>query len=584
MNYFKRLINFAKPFWKYLLGIGLVIIIMSGIRQVEPLVLKQITDKVANKTFDQTIISLLLLLVVVKVLNTVLNRASWYLANIFSYKLRFNLREIGYKHLLSLPLMFFNSQQSGKLMSQLGRGTTQITQIINNSGAFFLPNTVTAIVGLIIVSHFNLWIALAMIGVFVPVSLISYWKFIRNQDLEKKENYLYDHQYGHFWETISAIELIKSFVAEEFEFKQFKNFHQKILDIRKKVEKNHNLFAFSDVLLELWTWGIYVWVVLLTFRGNFTLGTMVLMLSYVQMIREPLWTLNWMFWEVKRAQIGAKDFFEILDTKTSIKEVKKPNLFKNIKGHIIFDNVTFNYKNGSDVFDKISFEIKPGTTCALVGRSGAGKTTVAALLNRYFDTDSGRILIDAINIKKVRLKDLRTNIGLVSQEPYLFAETIEENLRYGKPSATKKEMEKACQIANAHEFIMDLEKGYASEIGERGTKLSGGQKQRLSIARAILKDPPILVLDEATSQLDSQSEFLIQQALKNITKNRTTIIIAHRLSTAKKANKIIVFDKGKILEQGTHNQLMKNNKLYASLFKLQSGKTEVLEEWDLVAD
>lgn len=585
MNYFKRLIFFAKPYFRYLLVISVLILVMSGLRQVEPMVFKRITDTVAtsNGEVPQNIITLLAIFLIVKIFGTILNRTSWYFANIFSYKLRFNLRERGYEHLLALPISFFNSQQSGKLMNQLERGATQITQIVNNSGMFFVPNVITAIIGLVIMGSYNLKVALLVLIVFVPVGLINYWKFIKNQGLEKQENKLYDNQYGHFWETISAIELVKSFVAESFEIRQFRNFHNQILEIRKKIEKNHNVFTLSDIFLESWIWGIYSYIIYLAFLGEFGLGTMVLMISYIGIIREPLWSLNWIFWEAKRAQIGAKEYFEILDAKSDILDPSNPVKVNKLSGNIKFDKVSFKYKNGSTVFKQVSFEIKKGQTCALVGKSGAGKTTVAGLLNRYFDIDSGMISIDGIDIRNLRLKDLRRNIATVTQEAYLFADSIIENLKYGNPKAKFEEMVNACKIASADEFIVKLENGYDSEIGERGTKLSGGQKQRLSMARAILKDPSILILDEATSQLDSESESLIQKALVNVIKDRTTIVIAHRLSTIKKADKIIVFDKGKILEEGNHNELMKNGKLYASLFNLQSGQKDILEEWEIVS-
>jgi ABC-type multidrug transport system fused ATPase/permease subunit len=238
MNYFKRLIKLSKPFWKTILAISILILLMSGLRQVEPIVFKRLTDDIQSGLshgdfLSANIINLLLVFLVVKIAYPILNRASWYLANIFSYRLRFNLREYAYEHLMSLPISYFNANQSGKLMNQIERGATQLTQIINNSGMFFLPNLITAIIGLFIMGKYSLPIALTILGIFIPVALVNYWKFVKNQDWEKRENELYDTQYGHFWETVSAVEIIKSFVAESFELGQFKQFHQKIFDIRK---------------------------------------------------------------------------------------------------------------------------------------------------------------------------------------------------------------------------------------------------------------------------------------------------------------------------------------------------------------
>lgn len=586
MSQLTKIARFARPHWRELAGISLIILGIAGLRQVEPFVFKQITDSLTGNPLAQVpllprrIIGLLSAYLVVKILAVLLNRLSWYLATIFTYKLRFSLRETGYEHLMGLPMSFFKAEQSGKLMSQLDRGTTQITQIINNSGMFLLPNLATAIIGLVIVARFNLGIALTMVVIFIPVAILYYLKFIRYQKYERREYNLYDNQYGHFWETISAIELIKSFVAEAFELRRLKQFHRQIYRIRLKTERYHNIFALTDVFLESSIWFLYAWIVFLTYQGTFTLGTMILMMSYVNIIREPMWVLNWTFWEAKRAQIGAKDFFKILDKRSPITSPKRPVPLEHVRGGIAFDQVSFAYEQSEKVLDGVSFSIPAGSSCAFVGKSGAGKTTIAGLLNRFFDVKSGKILIDGVDVRKMDLAQLRANIGLVSQDPYLFADSIEENLRYGNPKANLRQMKLACRVANAHEFISRLPKGYKTTIGERGVKLSGGQKQRLSLARVILKDPPILVLDEATSQLDSQSEMLIQEALAKAIQGRTTILIAHRLSTVKKADQIIVLDNQKILEQGNHQELLKNKKLYASLFSIQAGETQLLEEWD----
>lgn len=587
MNQFLRIVRFAKPYWRTLIIITIFILILAGLNQAEPFINRSIVDSIVaaissrNFTLPAKIIRLFALLILIRFLRVITRRIVNYFTNLFTYRFRFSLRERGFAHLMSLSASFYDESISGELMSKLDRGTTQITQIVNNSGLFFVPSLITAILGIIIVSYFYWPIAIWMFSMFIPFTLINLWRFRKNQKLERKEYELYDTQYGHFWEAITSVRLIKSFIAENFELRRLKKFNQKILKLRKTIERNWNIGSVADLLLETWIWLVYVWVITLGFRGRFSLGTMILLINYIDIIRWPLWELNWFFWEAKRAQIGARGYFKILDVSPQLKDPKKPLRLEAIKGRINFDKISFAYRD-QEVLQDISLTIAPGSTVAFVGPSGSGKTTIVSLISRFYDPDKGKILIDGIDIKKFSKRVLRNNIGWVTQEPYLFADTIEENLRYGKPDATQKELEQAGRIAHAHEFIKNLPKQYKTSIGERGIQLSGGQKQRVALARVILKNPPILVLDEATSSLDSVSEMLIQEALEKIIKGRTTIIIAHRLSTARKADKIFVLNKGRLIEEGNHEELMKLGGLYSSLFKIQAGKLDKLKEWDLV--
>ncbi|MFC1711373.1 ABC transporter ATP-binding protein [Patescibacteria group bacterium] len=586
MSQFTKIVSLAKPYWKTLGIIIVFILFQAGLNQAEPFINRSIVDKVANalsqKAFfvPEEIIKLFAALLLVRFSRTIVKRVVNYFTNLFVYKLRFVLREKGFNHLMKLSVSYFDKTISGELMSKLDRGTAQITQIINNSGLFFIPSLITAIVGIVIVGLFYWPLAVWILLMFIPFTLISLWRFSKNRKLEKQEYKLYDTQYGHFWEAITSMRLIKSFIAEEFELRRLKGFHQKILNIRKTIERNWNIGSLADLFLEGWVWSVYVWVVIESFRGRFSLGTMVLLINYIDIIRWPLWELNWFFWEAKRAQIGARDYFKILQVKPDLKDSKKPKNILQVKGDIKFNQVSFSYKQ-EEVIKNISINIKSGSTVAFVGPSGSGKTTIVSLISRFYDVSSGKITLDGIDIKKLRQRDLRNSIGWVTQEAYLFADTIEENLRYGKADATLKEIEQACKMAHAHEFIKKLPHKYQTKIGERGIQLSGGQKQRVALARVILKNPPILILDEATSALDSVSEMLIAKALEKITKGRTTIIIAHRLSTAKNADNIFVMDGGELIEHGKHDDLIENDGLYASLFKIQAGKTKKLKNWNL---
>lgn len=584
---FLRILRLASPYSRYILAISILILLMSGLNQVEPFITRAITDGLVNlgKTHQpfSWFIGLLVALLAAKLTRTILNRISWYLSYKFSYQFKFHLKETGFAHLMSLSADYFDKKISSHMMSKLDRGVGQITQIITNSGMFFVPNAVTAIITIIIVFSFKWELGVAGLLLYVPFTLTHWWRFTRSEALESQEYKLYDQQYGHFWEAISSIKLIKSFQAENFELRRLQEFYQKIRALRDKIEGFSNRATIGDLLVEVGTWGLYAYIVFLTFQGRFTIGTMILLVQYITMMQRPLWDLTWVFWEVKRAQIGARDYFKIIDSQPTITDPPNPLHLNKVAGKITFDNVHFGYKPTRPVLKGVSFTINPKTVTAFVGMSGAGKTTLASLVTRFYDPQTGFIAIDGVDLKHVTQHQLRQNIGLVMQDTYLFADTVAENLRYGKPNATLKDMQRSCNIAHADEFIEKFPKKYDTLIGERGIRLSGGQKQRLSIARTLLKNPPILILDEATSSLDSHSELLIQDALQQLMKNRTTLIIAHRLSTVQRADNIIVLKDGQVHEQGPHNQLLKQHGIYAHLFKLQSGQLEELKKWDLVA-
>lgn len=580
---FLHILSLARPFWGHLTFIATLIVIISGLKQVEPFMAQQITDKlIGGLDTSPTLPLLLVILLGTRLTISLLNRISWYTTSLTTEKLSAHMRQVGFDHLMSLSLDYYYKNISGKLMSQLDRGVNRITSVINNSGMHFVPNLITALLSVSIVMSYNWKLGLAAISSFAPFALVNWWRFKRNEKLEKKEHKLYDQQYAHFWETLSSIELIKSFGAERFEMRRLRQFHDKLIQLRRKMERNNNIGFTGDVLLDSWMWALYAYIVYLAWGQTITVGTMVLLIGYLQLIREPLWALNWIYWEARRAQLGAKEYFEILEAQNTVLDPVKPVEVELIKGRITFDKVSFTYPQGSRVLSSVSFTVKPGEMVALVGPSGSGKTTIASLLMRFFDPTSGKILIDGVDIRNFTQRQLRQNIGIVMQEAQLFADTIAENLRYGRPDATLKEMEHAAIIANAHEFIVNLEKGYQTQIGERGVKLSGGQKQRLSITRTILKNPPIIILDEATSALDSHSEMLIQKSLSTLLKGRTSIVIAHRLSTISKADKIIVLKDRSIVEQGNHQELIAQDGLYASLFKIQSGQADKLKQWDLI--
>jgi ABC-type multidrug transport system fused ATPase/permease subunit len=586
-----RILFLAKPFWGKLIGVSFIILLMSGISQIYPLITRSLTDLITegktNFLFfkNTTFVSLIILTLILRVLGSILNRLSWYSSNLLKTKLLHHLREIAYKHLLKLSIGFYNQNQSGKTMSKLTRGTGNITGIITNVGMHFLPNMITAIISIIIVSSINLPLGIASVSMFIPFFIIRRLTFKKLEKVEKKSQKTWDREYSHFWEVLTNIRLVKAFSAEKIELKKFYRTVKKLIGLRTNMEKIHNKNQLADITMEVWMTGIIAYSFYLGLIGHFTIGTVILMVQYTRMIRQPLWNLSWVFWEMKFAQIGVKDYLKILDQKIDIKEIGSPIAPTKIKGDVSFDNIWFKYpdKTGQKVFENISFQVQSGQILALVGKSGVGKSTIAHLMVRFFDPDQGHIKIDDIDLRDLPLKFLRQNIGLVSQDSHLFDTTIAENLRYGLPSATIKQMRQACKAANALEFINKLPKKLNTVIGERGVRLSGGQKQRLSIARTILKNPKILILDEATSSLDSHSEKLVQDALWKLIKGRTAIIIAHRLSTIQRADKLLVLDHKKIAEIGSHQELLDKKGLYYQLHQLQTTEPDKLKNWDITS-
>lgn len=371
-------------------------------------------------------------------------------------------------------------------------------------------------------------------------------------------------------EVASSIKIVKSFTREAYEKERFakeiETAFERALD-KLKISSFFGPFILGLTFLVsavlIWYGGYQV------MSGATTPGELAAFFLYALIVAGPIGTFVRLYTQIQEASGAIRRVYEILDTAPAIDNPENPVFLKNITGRIQFENISFGYREESEVLHNINFDIQPGQTVALVGPSGAGKSTVIKLLHRFFDPSQGSIRLDGHDIRDLDRESFLSQIALVPQETLLFGGTVKENILYGKLDATDEELEDAAKKANAHDFIMNLEKGYETTVGEKGTKLSGGERQRIAIARAILKDPKILVLDEATSSLDNRSEALIQEAVEKLMENRTTFIVAHRLSTIHKADQIIVLENGKIVETGQHEELMNNKNLYYNLYKLK---------------
>jgi ATP-binding cassette, subfamily B, bacterial len=602
MNPIFRIIAFTKQYWKWYIATGLFVIVISALSLAGPLLSKQVVDlivaKVGGSSENFSKFYLLLALIIASdVLVTVLTAVGQWIGDIFTVKLQTYLARRFYEHVLSLHIGYFDNEITGQIVNRMYRGIESITNFIQNMLNNFLPFFLTALVTIFLLAHYSLVISFLLAILFPIYVLISHGSSLNWMKYEDKKNAINDQSQGRVFESITGIRVVKSFAAELAELKAFITARLQIENLAKKQTGGWHLYDFyRRLVLNIILFGIYSYVVYQTFLGQFTIGEMTLLVQLVQQAQFPLFAMSFILGQIQRASAGSKDYFALLETKSEVKNhpgahaLTLPHSIGS-KPLIVFDKVTFEYEKNKEVLHDISFTIQSGEKFALVGESGQGKSTIVNLLLRYYEPQKGTITIADNDITTLTQNSLHQHIAVVFQESLLFSGSIMENIKYGKPNATEEEVIAAAKAANAHDFILELSDGYNSLIGERGVKLSGGQKQRISIARAIIKDAPIILLDEATSSLDSKAELEVQTGLKHLLKGRTAIIIAHRLSTIASSDHILVIEKGEIAQFGSHAELLKEKDgLYAQLVHLQemalrapTGKdAEKLKAFDIV--
>ncbi|KKR32851.1 MAG: ABC transporter-related protein [Candidatus Gottesmanbacteria bacterium GW2011_GWC2_39_8] len=571
-----KIITYTKSFKSFYILMGITVIALALLNQVSPLLTKQIVDLIVARIQGkpspvELVLVLLAIILVSDIVITVLTDVSGYISDVMSARLNKHLSEKYFSHVLSLSIDYFDNEITGQIVNKLDRGIANITELINQSTNNFLPFFVSTAFTLIIIGYFSWPLAVLLFFLFPAYVYISHKSSIAWGKKEGAKNAIMDVTSGRVFEAISSIRVVKSFIQEAIELKFFNNERQKVVDLAKAQSREWHLYDFyRRLVLDLVMFSVFGYIVYSTFLGKFTIGEMTLLLQLANQARFPLFAMSFIIGQIQQAQAGSKDFFKVLDTAVSIKDKREAAILKRARGNIAFNNVSFSYSKGSEVLRNISFHVNPGNKLAIVGESGEGKSTIASLLLRFYETEQGSITIDGVNIQDLTQVSLRKNIGVVFQDTFLFSGSVYDNIRYSKDNATREDVERVAKIANAHEFIKKLPKGYDTEIGERGIKLSGGQKQRIAIARALLKDPPILIFDEATSSLDSKAEFEVQKALNKLMEGRTTIIIAHRLSTIRNVDQIVVIKGGKLVEQGTPDELEKINGIYAELLSYQA--------------
>lgn len=542
---------------------------------VEPIFFREIIDAMINngasvKTGEMVMNTLFIWIGVMLVL-LVVQISLTYLADVLAHKLHIDIWDTAIKKVLSLSMRYHASKKSGSTMKRIERGVDNIFRAQLNFFRNELPKVFMFIILIPLIFYLH-WKMALIIVILIPIlSLVAAWGNLKTHKKQYEVEDLWSQASGSAFDAVANISVIKSFTA----FKRItRDIYSLIMEAHEKQLNVLKWWTFMIILargagmlanLIVFIAGTYFYI-----HGEITVGEIVMFLAFGMIILSNIealfWSLNDFLWQ----QNKIIQFFEIWDEVPEVQDKVNAQKMPSIKGKVEFKNVIFSHDTNSIyALKNISFRVNPGRTVALVGHTGSGKSTTVNLISRFFDIQSGEILIDDINVADVKQDSLRENIGMVFQENFLFHTSILDNLLIGKEGASMEEVKKACKAAEALDFVEKLPKGFETVVGERGVKLSGGEKQRIAIARALLKNPPILVLDEATSALDAETEQKIQKALEKLIKGRTTFIVAHRLSTIKKADKIIVFDQGKIVEEGDYQDLMTKKGHFYKLVQAQ---------------
>jgi ABC-type multidrug transport system fused ATPase/permease subunit len=572
----KRLFFLLTPYWGALLISALLLIVRAALELVPPLFQKAIIDEAVSSRHLRYIGVLIACLVGIYALQQLVSVGDNYIRHALGEKFIFDLRVRLYSYLQRMSLAFFERTSTGELMSRVTNDLSALERFVTHGSALTIVDLLRLVGGTIVL--FVLEPRLAAI-VLIPVPILAL--AVRHYNTKIRPVYrnvrarLGDIN-AKLQDNLSGIRVIQAFARENLEHDRFASQSENYYRARVKgIRYWSTFFPAIRFLASMGTvviLGIGAWMVI---HNQMSLGTLVAFLAYIASFYEPINRLTEVDNIFQEAIAAGERIFELLDETTDVNDAPNAKSLPVINGEMAFEHVYFRYGSGDRVLNDISFQIAPGEVVALVGPSGAGKTSIANLICRFYDPIQGTVTVDGYNLRSVKLASLRSQVAVVLQDSFLFNNTVAENLLYGKPDATEKELIAASTAANAHRFITELSDGYNTEIGERGVKLSGGQKQRLALARAILADPRILILDEATSSVDAEAEYLIQQALEKVLKGRTALVIAHRLSTIRNADKIIVLDQGCIVEVGNHRELMNRRGLYRQLYTRQMELTPV---------
>ena len=570
MKEFHKILKYAKPYTKSLIFAFLCLALTSLINLVLPLIVRNMINAVIVLKNNEVLDGLAWDLIIIIGFQAAFAVTHNYIFGFVGHRMTTDFRIEFFSHIQSLSLRFFQERRVGEILSRMSNDISVIQNALVAIPVALLRQSITLLGAMAIILYLN-WKLTGLILLILPPLMIFARVFGRRlKTISEKLQDQVAQAVVVLEEVMSSIKIVKSFTREPYERNRFQEKIETAFERAVDKLKISSFFGpfilgltFLVSTLLIWYGGYQV------MQGATTPGELAAFFLYALIIAGPIGTFVRLYTQIQEARGAIQRVYEILDTQPIIQNPENPVPLENITGSIQFENVFFGYQDTPQVIHDASFDVLPGQTVALVGPSGAGKSTIIKLLFRFFDPNSGVIRLDDHDIRTLDRKSFLSQIGLVPQETLLFGGTVRENILYGKLDATEAELEEAAQKANAHEFITNMEKGYDTIVGEKGTKLSGGERQRIAIARAILKDPKILVLDEATSSLDNRSEFLIQEALETLMAHRTTFIVAHRLSMIHKADQIIVLDKGGIVETGQHEDLMNHKGLYHTLYTMK---------------
>ncbi|WP_100400750.1 ABC transporter ATP-binding protein [Bacillus sp. FJAT-44742] len=578
MDSIKRYLKFVMPYKKIIFFTILIGLLKFGIPLLTPLILAYVIDDIIlaegipTSERVSTLFWLLgIAIAVFLVIRPPVEYYRQYFAQWTGSKVLYDIRDQLFSHIQKLSLRFYSNRKAGEIISRVIHDVEQTKNFVITGLMNIWLDMFTILIVLVIMLTMNAWLTLVAIALF-PLYVISIKYFYsRLRMLTRVRSQALAEVQGHLHERVQGMSVIRSFALEEYEQKQFDRRNSHFLDKAIDHTKwNAKTFAVVNTITDIAPLIVILAAGYFVLTAGLQVGEMVAFVAYMERLYNPLRRLINSSTTLTQSIASMDRVFEFVDEKYDIEDQKGAVPVKNAQGSVYFDHVSFQYSDENEwVLNDINLDVRPGETVALVGMSGGGKSTLVSLIPRFYDVTHGRILLDGRDIREYQVRSLRDNIGMVLQDNILFSDSVRLNILMGNPEASEEEVIRAAKAANAHDFILNLPDGYDTEVGERGVKLSGGQKQRIAIARVFLKNPPLLIFDEATSALDLESEHLIQEAMQELAKDRTTFIVAHRLSTITHSDRIIVIENGKVIESGSHHELIQKKGAYQKLFNVQ---------------